>query len=561
MVSALAASAAHAGLEKVAFTKVSDKIAAQLRNVHAHPKALDVFRVQALRNFDGSVDLYFTADPDQMDALPQDPSPDYTPKIKKVTLKISDPDGTHVRTEVIQVGGLLGVVYHRTDLTRHQKLDASAVVDNVVSYALDSNGQYQIVKRNNVVMADSSVVNNRPDLQIVQVESPANALLATPYFINITIREVGGDLPGVGICYAAMQVGLTPGQFGQTNPTLVSVDPGETVICRLNATFSMSGTYQIKAEVVPQAYSQYMYLKEDNLANNEEDVPVTIAPRPDENYALQGFAYGGVSAIHRKAVQSQSGTLADLETYAPYNYYFEANETYFFNSDEDTASVYADGVVANKWLTYPLTVDYRETGGDGVQVLDATGTSSEPLSTWSQVVGAFDPVTVEFKYYFAEQQTDMLVDAASGTLFTINGYRSTALDTGELVGFYTDVASQRMMGHQIYVNTGTEAYRYNPDDPFTNLDLDNTSVFVYPTEVPSNMVDTYGVALSVTDGDGNNYSESATVQLPRVNQDYNIPYSCYGYDYTTDWDYHQVYSACQGADGQIFFESGTANFP
>jgi hypothetical protein len=552
-----AAPCASAGLRKASFTKVADKLRQQLRNLHAH-QGTDLFHVRALRNHDGSVDISFTTNPDFIDAMPLQWDPEYQPNIKLVALTVFNENGKFVRTELIQVGSQ-GAIYKRLNLKRHQLIEAVAIVDNLVTWSADGT---TVVKRSTRVMSDKTAVNNRPDLQIVNVASPTTPAIGSPYHIDITIKEVGGDLPGDGLCYADMQVPLAPAYFGHTYPTLVAVDPGQTVICSLAASFEMSGAHDIKAEIVPRDHVEDRFLKEDYLTNNSRMVPVTVGPGVDVGFVGQGFTYGSASAAHTVNVAGASATYTLLASYAPYNYYYQVNGSYVQTTDNDTAWVRTSGVVAGRWLSYPLSVTYGEFGNDGVQVVNVTGTSSAPAESGSYYGAAWDPVTqYDYRYYFADYELDVLTDDATGTVITIQNQKSTDAATGTVTQLYADVSTLRSMGHQVFINTGAEAYRYDPNDPFTASDPSYSSIVISPTQVPASMYGNYRVALGVTDGAGRKYTEAATIPLPRLSSYANEqPYTCGGYSYTTDYGYHEERNGCSSSSNSGYADYGYATF-
>ncbi|MDB4983776.1 MAG: hypothetical protein JWM82_4528 [Myxococcales bacterium] len=496
-VTALMTGSAQAVMKKANLHKVADKSAAAKASYRGRSGGLDIFKVRAVMNADGSTDLYVedSLDPNYL------PAGDLSslPTIKKVQLKISDETGKKVSTENIKMNGA-AQIFHRTDLKRHWTIDAQATVDNVT---------YTGSPRT-YVLNDSTTVLRRPDLAIVGVATAPTQLWGTTTNVTITVKEVGGDLPADGVCQADLSIPLAAASLGSSYAVGFSAAPGQAIDCVVPITWQAIGSWNWTARVLSAAAPGLFYA-ERNTANDAVTLPVTVTG--PSGLKKQGFALASGYAFVATNAGTYNHTESQYINWPQYSYYFETATTVYSAADNYNISIGTNGQTIGQWIPYPITFSYAEHDGSGALMASTTGSSSGPTSTSTDVEWMYDPATNG--YYLATETlaNDVLFDDAVSAYFQIQGHTLVRNDTGAVVWNYSSVYAGRSFGRESSFNMSTYAQRTDPNAPLDVVQVLTDSSYNQMGGTPPTLSGSYRVTLTMTDGAGSPYLADSFVQI------------------------------------------------
>jgi len=383
-------------------------------------------------------------------------------------------------------------------------------------------------------------VKRRPDVSVLQVQSPATAAPNVPVTIGATVQELNGDVGARANCVLYVN-GV---EADRSNG--IWVDAGSVVSCAFSHQFTQAGTYQlsIAAEgVVPGDW---------DLTNNSATGSIQIRTPGDFTYS----AYAeDISDYHEHYFYSDVGTSTVLATGAT---------THWDGHDDLDVSEQMQSAQMNSSMPSELTWPIS---------LQVTHSSGATTMNWS-----FDKLSPSYNYVFDDGTSSRRIACASSNAVDATGSFSLGLCTsatkGPQFGYQDDqwhglttVDTYRWAGLVTYV--GLEYYRLQNTDGMgcSGLGPDGNDYCYYYNYAPGDppviqaglplqpLGDTYTMSFTLMAGDNTTFSSIANVVLQPLQISNDQPPTCVdnswsdGYQMRTETicsEWHNTWTGRQG---------------
>lgn len=367
-------------------------------------------------------------------------------------------------------------------------------------------------------------VKRRPDLSVLQLQSPAQALPNVPVTIGATVRELNGDVGARANCVLYVN-GV---EADRSNG--IWVDAASVVSCAFSHQFAATGTYQLSVAVEGVVPGDW------DLANNTATGSIVIRTPGDFNYS----AYAeDISDYHQQYYYRQTGTYSLTSGLTGS---FDLYQEFDYHQRVQYAAM--DGWMPQE-VAWPITAQVtHSSGGTTIGSFDQLSTSYSGV--WDDGTNGYRSACA---YGYADGamgrvQLQVCSSALRGPAY---GYQddqwhgSTSFNTTRWAGLvtYTGLDYGRAQNSQ-----GTACSGSGPDGSYcwySNVDASNP--YVDQSGLPLQPLgDTYTMSFSVTGADNATFTSTANVALQPFQTDrypwypqFDQPRTCTDFRYSDSY--------------------------